>query len=84
MRLQAGKIGELVNAFLANHGGIHVGQEKPLAPGDDRLHHDINRQVAAHLAQPRLDDVELVVVFERLFEGDVDGDLVEQPVRLSR
>ncbi|MGY4430273.1 hypothetical protein ACVWWO_002750 [Bradyrhizobium sp. F1.13.1] len=29
--------------FLADHGGIHVGEKKLLAPEADWLHHDINR-----------------------------------------
>ncbi len=30
--LEAGIIGEFVDAFLADHGGIHVGDEQLLAP----------------------------------------------------
>ena len=51
MGLQAGKIGQFVDAFLADHGGIHVGEKQLLAPCGPRLHHDIDRQVAARLAQ---------------------------------
>ena len=32
VRLQPGEIGQFVDAFLADHGGIHVGQKKLLAP----------------------------------------------------
>ena len=32
MRLQPGEIGQFVDAFLADHGGIHVRQKKLLAP----------------------------------------------------
>ena len=32
MRLQPGEIGQFVDAFLADHGGIHVGEKKLLAP----------------------------------------------------
>ncbi len=49
MGFQAGKIGQFVDAFLPDHGGIHVGQKKLLAPVDPRLHHDVDRQIAARL-----------------------------------
>ena len=55
MRLEAGEIGQLVDAFLADHGGIHVGQQKPLAPDAGRLHDNVDRQVAARLAQAGFD-----------------------------
>ena len=53
MGLQPGKIRQLVDAFLADHGGIHVGEKKLLAPERCRLHDDVDRQVAARLAQAR-------------------------------
>ena len=57
MGLQPDEIGEFVDAFLADHGGIHVGEKKLLAPEADWLHDDVDRQVAAKLAQPLLDGV---------------------------
>ena len=51
MRFEAGKIRQFVDAFLADHGGIHVGQKKLLAPARLRLHHNVDRQIAARLAQ---------------------------------
>ena len=42
LRLQAREVGKLVDAFLADHGGIHVGEEKPLAAVLRRLNDDIN------------------------------------------
>ena len=51
VRLQAGKIRQFVDAFLADHGGIHVGEKKLLAPQRLRLHDNVDRQVAARLAQ---------------------------------
>ena len=45
--LLADEIRQLVDAFLADHGGIHVGEKKLLAPSCRRLHHDIDRRVAA-------------------------------------
>ena len=41
--LLADEVGELVEAFLADHGGVHVGEEEPLAPSGRRLHHDVDR-----------------------------------------
>ena len=82
MRLQPGKVGKLVDAFLADHGGIHVGQKKLLAPRGLWLHDDVDRQVAAHLAQAGFDRME---AFGRNLalgnEGDIDRHFVEQPVR---
>ena len=42
--LQANEIGEFVDAFLSDHGGIHVGEEQPLAPALGELDHDIDRR----------------------------------------
>ena len=45
---QAGIVGELVDAFLLDHGGIHVGEEQLLAAVGGRLHHDVGaRQTSA-------------------------------------
>ena len=35
-------VGELIDAFLSDHGGIHVGQKQFLSPGGSGLHDDIN------------------------------------------
>ncbi len=78
MRLEPDKIGQLVDAFLADHGGIHVGQKKLLAPGDRRLHHDIDRQVPARFAQAVSCGGDILAA---VAERDVGGDFVEQPVR---
>ena len=78
MGLQPGKIGQLVDAFLADHGGIHVGQKKLLAPERPRLHDNIDRQVAARLRAGGLSMARDILA---AVEGDVDGDLVEQPLR---
>ena len=77
MRLHAGEIGEFVDAFLADHGGIHVGQKKLLAPGRARLHDNVDGQIAARLAQAVFDGAEVLAAFK----GDVGGDFVEQPLR---
>ena len=60
MRLQAGEVGQLVDAFLADHGGIHVGEKKLLAPGCPRLHDNVDRQIAARFAQARVRSREIV------------------------
>ena len=46
MRLLADFSGEFVNTFLADHGGIHVGEQEPLAPPFRLLHDDINGGIA--------------------------------------
>ena len=61
MVLQPGEIREFVDAFLADHGGIHVRQKKLLAPRGDRLHDDIDRQVAARRAQAIRDVADVVL-----------------------
>ena len=76
MRLETGEVGQFVDAFLADHGGIHVGQKKLLAPESPGLHHNVDRQVAARLAQPVLDAADVAPL-----EGNIDRDFVEQPVR---
>src|ERR1700759_2557483 len=81
MRLQPDKVGKLVDAFLADHGGIHVGQKKLLAPCRDRLHDNIDRQVAARRAEPVGDGADVVLAAYRCIEGNIGRDLVPQPVR---
>ncbi len=41
MRLETCEIGKLVDAFLTDHGGIHVGDQQHLAPMRQRLHHHV-------------------------------------------
>ncbi len=50
MRLHPDIIGKLVDAFLADHGGIHVGEEKPLAPAARTLHDDVDRSAGQRRA----------------------------------
>ena len=51
MCFQADEIGKFVNAFLTNHGGIHIGEEKRLAPPLRLLHDDVDGRGAQRLAQ---------------------------------
>ena len=53
---QADVIGQFVDAFLADHGGIHVGQEELLAPVGGRLHHhiDAGEQAAQMFGESRV------------------------------
>src|ERR1700754_3959086 len=83
MVLQPDEIGQLVDTFLADHGGIHVRQKKLLAPRGDRLHHDIDRQVAARRAQPVGDGADIVLAPGRDIKGDVGCHFVPKPVRGS-
>ena len=41
MRLEARIVGQFVDAFLLDHGGIHVGEEQLLAAMRDRLQDDV-------------------------------------------
>ncbi len=81
MRLHPDQIGELIDAFLPDHGRIHVGEKKLLAPDADRLHDDVDGQVAAKLAEPLLDGVTVGFEVTVGAERDIDRDPVEQPVR---
>ena len=49
--LNAGIIGELVDAFLADHGRIHVGDQKLLATSMLRLNNDVDGRSADDVAQ---------------------------------
>ena len=42
--LETDEIGQLVDTFLADHGGIHVREEQFFAPMRDRLDENIDRQ----------------------------------------
>ncbi len=44
--LQADEIGQFIDAFLADHGGIHVGEQQLLAPVLQRLDKNIDRRGA--------------------------------------
>ena len=46
------EIGEFVDAFLADHGGIHVGEEQPLAPVAGELDDDVHRRARRGAAAP--------------------------------
>src|SRR6266850_1589885 len=54
-----------------------VGVKKLLAPEGLGLHHDVDRQIAARLAQAVLDLTDIVAAAE----GYVDRHFVEQPLR---
>ncbi|GAA0005708.1 hypothetical protein BRDID11002_57110 [Bradyrhizobium diazoefficiens] len=84
MGLHPDEICELVDAFLADHGGIHVGEKKLLAPDAGWLHDDVDRQVAAKLAQPLFDGVTVAFEVTVGAEGNIDRNPVEQPVRGRR
>ena len=53
--LQAHVSGELVDALLADHGRIHVGEEQALATGCGRLDDDVDGSAAQRLAQCRFE-----------------------------
>jgi hypothetical protein len=39
----ADEVGQFIDAFLADHGGVHVGEEQAFAPSCRWLHHHVNR-----------------------------------------
>ena len=45
MGFDADVIGQFVDAFLADHGGIHIGEEQPLAAMCERLQDHIDEAV---------------------------------------
>ena len=49
-------IGEFVDAFLPDHGGIHIGEKEALAALGDGLDHEVDRLVCDLGPQARLDD----------------------------
>ncbi|MEZ5917808.1 MAG: hypothetical protein R3C40_09655 [Parvularculaceae bacterium] len=49
-RLQAGEIGKLVNAFLLDNGGSHIGDDEPFFASRRRLDDDVDRRLAQHVA----------------------------------
>ncbi len=51
--LQPDEIGQFIDAFLLDHGRIHVGEQKPLAASLDRLDENIDRCVAKTEAEHR-------------------------------
>ncbi len=51
MVLEPDEIGQFIDAFLADHGRIHVGEEQPLGPAGDRLHHDVEGEAGKGAAQ---------------------------------
>lgn len=55
MGLDAGHVGQFVDALLVDHGGIHVGEQDGLAPARPILHDDIDRFAGKRLAQGGLD-----------------------------
>ena len=79
MRLEPGEVGELVDAFLADHGGIHVGEEQFLAPAVCGLNHHVDRPAAERRTQPLCHIPEIGAV-----EGDVCGDAGRKPFGGSR
>ena len=77
LRLDPERIGKLVDAFLLDHGRIHVGNEQLLAPVGERHAGHVDRQVADRLAG----DLLSVGVGTRL--DDVAGDVAFKPVDLA-
>ena len=67
---------EFVDAFLVDHGGIHVGDEQPLAPRILPLDRDVDRQAGECVAQHRFG----LCRGEAIRQDDIAGDTLGQPV----
>jgi len=77
-RLDPGEIRQLVDAFLLDHGGIHVGEKQQFAPAEARLHHDVEaRQCRAEAAGY----FALILIRAK---GNVGGGAVSEPLRRKR
>jgi len=74
--LEADFGGEFVNAFLADHGGIHVGDQELLAPRVGILHGDVDLLIADQRAKLRFSGTFVRPVLQH----DVAGDSVGEPV----
>ena len=76
--LEADEVGQFVDAFLLDHGGIHVGEQQPLAPA--RALAGPRRRRARRRARSRSRARQrAVVVFGRV-EGNVGRDAPCEPV----
>ncbi len=76
----ADEVGEFVYALLADHGGIHVGEKKPLAARGRLLHDDIDRHRAERRAHARCQGaVVAVVVFAGGAKRNVDRSAGIEP-----
>ncbi len=78
--LQPGKSRQFVDAFLSDHGGIHVGEEQLLAAVGGRLHDNVERT-----AEGRAERVgERALVGARVRgKGDVGGVPAPSAIRLA-
>ncbi|MHC2540095.1 hypothetical protein ACVINY_000743 [Sinorhizobium meliloti] len=74
--LQADFRGQLVDAFLSDHGGVHVGDQKSLAAAFGILHGDVDRGAGDRLAQPSLRFAGLGAIPQY----DVAGNTVREPI----
>ena len=74
--LEADFGGKLVDAFLADHGRIHVGDQKLLAPRLRVLHREIDRRIAEDGEDRVARGGKVAVVAQR----DIAGDAVGKPV----
>ncbi len=75
MLLQPDIGGEFVDAFLPDHGGIHVGEEQRLAPGRVGLDDDVDRGLR-HARHGFGFELARIVGFRE----EIDRDLAIQPV----
>jgi hypothetical protein len=83
VRLEPDAIGEFVDAFLADDGGIHVGDEQALAAIGERLHHHVDRarrQSGAQAFGPGT-ILRAIVVSARRSKGNIGRSMRIEPAR---
>jgi hypothetical protein len=81
-RLEPDVVRELVDAFLADDGRVHVSEKQRLAPSGGLLQHHVDRSAGKRLA--RALGQRTVVVFRRRAKGNVGGDAGVEPYRRLR
>jgi len=79
MRLEPAS-GELVDAFLTDHGGIHVSQKKASAPQRLRLHHNVKIGKSPRASGRRFSTERCLAL---PVNGYVDRHSSNQPLRLT-
>jgi len=74
--LDAGEVGELVDALDGDDGAVHIGDEQLLAPALGRQHGAVYRLVAEDGVDPRADAGRIAAV-----DGDLDGRRLVEPAQ---
>ena len=86
MRLESDIVGKLVNAFLADHGRIHVGEKEPLAAAARALQHHVDGGAGERRAHALGESARVVGlgILPARDKGNVGGDAGIEPDRRLR